>query len=285
MTGRGGKSVCKKGLVYGFYVNLAIFVARLFVTSQAFEEAGDVYLRNVANELQLMNGISTAHGSSSLMQSITSDYRTKNQPMLDRFNHHYVPFKNKELPNLLDASNCPKKEKILQTSTTLGFFPAELATMYKKAVERGTLVKYNHLLDKLSAQTLENAFPEDFQNTIEPVRLPVESSYAYYFYPLETFHHELAKQYGFETAHDSKRNSAVSENKNKINAMNPIFVGLSSILGMALFFITALYFYPQFLLPMNNISLAATSRTVFQSELTHLSSFIIDAIDYYKVFD
>jgi hypothetical protein len=73
----------------------------------------------------------------------------------------------------------------------------------------------------------------------------------------------------------------VKSSKKDMNAMNPLLVGISSFMGMALFFLLSLFFYPRFMHFMH-FPFFATSRNIFQNELTNLTAFVTEAIDYYN---
>ena len=80
--------------------------------------------------------------------------------------------------------------------------------MYRTALEQGNPMKYNTLVSSLN-----NYFPKLLDDDIEyseshiPYyhqhhmhRVPeVDPHYAYYFYPLETFRHELINPHGYKT--------------------------------------------------------------------------------------
>lgn len=191
----------------------------------------------------------------------------------------------------------------------LGFTPAELAAMYKKAIERGAAVKYQSLVNTINHHA-PKIFGTPFELADESRPHPVaqEPQYAYYFYPLQSFRHELTDPHGYHTVvrmlrctlylfhprnfvifslfllceqPNFKYDSAPAEDtKKETNSMNPILVGISSFLGMALFFILSLFFYPRFVHYMH-FPFVTTSRG-FNSELTNLTYFVTEAIDYYN---
>ncbi|XP_011501536.1 PREDICTED: uncharacterized protein LOC105365140 [Ceratosolen solmsi marchali] len=165
--------------------------------------------------------------------------------------------------------------------TVLGFSPTELAGMYTRAIERGTPVKYAPFINTLNQQ-MPNVRGRYELTEVADRPHPGDLQYAYYFYPLQAFHHELTNQHGYRTVPNFKYDSVPAKSSKKdMNAMNPLLVGISSFMGMALFFLLSLFFYPRFMHFMH-FPFFNTSRTIFQNELTNLTAFVTEAIDYYN---
>lgn len=70
--------------------------------------------------------------------------------------------------------------------------------MYRKAIMQGTPVKYHALVNTVNRQIpkiVGNQY--ELADTSQPNL--GESPYSYYFYPLQTFRHELTNPYGYKT--------------------------------------------------------------------------------------
>ncbi|OXU25356.1 hypothetical protein TSAR_005635 [Trichomalopsis sarcophagae] len=259
------------------------------------QESSDAYLRNVVSELQFLNGIVSSPASDSEPEEIVLpsstppsrlDYQVANIPQTYRLPLPPPPspqVTSKSVPSYsLDqhhqVERAPSRNPML-----LGFTPAELAAMYKKAIERGAAVKYQSLVNTINHHE-PKIFGAPFELAEEARPHPIahqEPQYAYYFYPLQSFRHELTDPHGYHTVPNYKYDSAPAENtKKETSSMNPILVGISSFLGMALFFMLSLFFYPRFVHYMH-FPFVTTSRG-FNNELTNLTHFVTEAIDHYN---
>lgn len=86
----------------------------------------------------------------------------------------------------------------------LGFTAAELASMYRKAIERGVPMKNHHHHHYQPSNQVLAEYSFDKPKVVPALRVQQPtgygSDYAYYFYPLHSFRHELEKQTSFHSA-------------------------------------------------------------------------------------
>lgn len=81
----------------------------------------------------------------------------------------------------------------MQAPEALGFTRAELATMYKNALEKGSTISLSSLTNALSTGEM----PQVTETHVEfPIKQPL---YQYYFFPLKTFMSEFKKDHGYKT--------------------------------------------------------------------------------------
>jgi hypothetical protein len=81
-----------------------------------------------------------------------------------------------------------------------GFSPSELADYYARTIERGTPIKYGPVVNPQTQQVPNLGGKIEFELVEAEERPhPEDLQYAYYFYPLQAFQHELANQHGFST--------------------------------------------------------------------------------------
>lgn len=86
-----------------------------------------------------------------------------------------------------------------QDPEVLGFTRAELASMYKDALQRGSSVSFSSLTNALASGEI----PQVTQTHVEfPVKSP---SYQYYFFPLKSFMSEFKKDHGYKTIVSMRR--------------------------------------------------------------------------------
>ena len=93
---------------------------------------------------------------------------------------------------LIFQPHIPTVTKIREPEV-LGFTRAELAAMYKSALQKGSTISLSSLTNALSSGEI----PQVTQTHVEfPIKQPL---YQYYFFPLKTFMSEFKKDYGYKT--------------------------------------------------------------------------------------
>ncbi|KAJ8667802.1 hypothetical protein QAD02_009465 [Eretmocerus hayati] len=199
----------------------------------------------------------------------------------------------------------PQTPITAQAPNVLGMSASELAAMYKAALDRGNPVRYSSLMANGGApppQQLQHQRqltklilqPEQPQAALvyagagarQPPTQTARPGYAYYFYPLDSFRHELTDPYGYKTLpsinYDLAPAAATTVQKESSSIMSPIFKAISSFVGMIVAFMLSLFLYPRFMQYLHLPLVTATSRAAIQNELTHLVAFVTEAIDYYN---
>ncbi|KAL7294794.1 hypothetical protein TKK_0011726 [Trichogramma kaykai] len=279
-------------------------------------ESSSSYLRNVVSELQRFHGI----------EPKTKPPPRRRPPMVMTPVTTARPI-FRQPPTRLEPQ--PSQQQIIQQKrpmatpqqnpSVLGFTPAQLATMYRTALEQGSPLRYDDLVTSINRylpKILGLDGNEINQNSVEPpmtaaaANLPyhltppqVDQKYAYYFYPLDTFRHELVDSHGYRTLPparpydfygnrhygdlvpaESIRLPMTAAATTATSSTNPIIVGLSSFLGMALFFIVSLFVYPRFI-HFFNFPLVATRGLTRQSHAAQSSlvaRLVWEALDSYN---
>ncbi|XP_058804466.1 uncharacterized protein LOC131671774 [Phymastichus coffea] len=256
---------------------------------RASEETSDLYLRNVVEELQFLNGLVPSDRSTRVSYPTDQELPTIGEASVESAASASLPqHQIARKPPSTYLTEPPQPPQPPQASPMLlGFTAAELAAMYRKALQTGVSVKHNNA---------EYSFDRTKVVPALRVQQPTYgSNYAYYFYPLNSFRHELEKQTagfpavvsdGYHTLPDSAYAATtitdhVKKESSNNGIMNHIITGVSSFIGMAIFFIFSMFIYPRFL-HMMHFPFVATSRTNFRNELSHLTAFVTEAIDAYN---
>ncbi|XP_015603583.1 uncharacterized protein LOC107271740 [Cephus cinctus] len=255
-----------------FWLSVTLTVSLILVDSQhTSTETSAQYLRNVMNELQEINSVSVASADTDrntgnvaetkYIQNLdqTSSYRDKFHPHVHQVHYQYPCSSDKEekIPAATDIRGVDQvylessphyftipadQTKIpspIEVPQALGFTRSQLAGMYRDALEKGSAVSLTGLTSSLSPRKVPQASTGQLQ-------LPAgHAGYYYYFYPLKTFMNELRDVHGYKTIRDAlpeKVNVAESSEK---QMANPLFVAISSFIGMALLFMIGVLFLPR----------------------------------------
>ena len=155
----------------------------------------------------------------------------------------------------------------------LGFTRAELAAMYKSALEKGSTMGLSSLTNALST----GEAPQVTDTHVEfPVKQPL---YQYYFFPLKTFVSELRKDHGYKTIPATAFDNTEAAQTTQTQLSSPLFVAVSTFVTMAIVFMMSVLFLPK--LPQFDI---LHSRGI-QDDFVYLSNVVTNAIDRYNLLE
>ncbi|XP_051161097.1 uncharacterized protein LOC127281428 isoform X2 [Leptopilina boulardi] len=148
----------------------------------------------------------------------------------------------------------------------LGMTKIQLAAMYENALKKGSPVGLVPLLtNSISSQ---GKTPRVTSNQLE---IPTSPQYSYYFFPLQSFGNELRNNYGYKTIPDNVMQDTKIMETNK-EMTNPLFVAVSSFIGMALLFMMGVLLFPQ----VKNF----VPREQRENDLLlQLTTFVLEAVD------
>ncbi|XP_043249388.1 uncharacterized protein LOC122395671 [Colletes gigas] len=169
-------------------------------------------------------------------------------------------------------SNVPSITK-MQEPEVLGFTRAELAAMYRNALEKGSKISLSSLSNALSIGEM----PQIAETTMEfPAKQPF---YQYYFFPLKTFVSELKKDHGYKTIPAPAFDNTEAAQTTQTQLSNPLFVAISTFITMAIVFMMSVLFLPK--LTQFDI---LHSREI-QDDFFHISNIVMNAIDRYDLLE
>ncbi|XP_020284872.1 uncharacterized protein LOC109855256 [Pseudomyrmex gracilis] len=153
----------------------------------------------------------------------------------------------------------------------VAFTRAELAAMYKKALEKGSAISVASLTQALNAAGNVNA-PSSPQ--IGHLQLPLKyPMYNYYFFPFKSFASELQRDQQQVAAVPVFAATETAESTHK-QLMNPLFVAIGTFISMALLFMMGVLFLPK--LPHFELF---NARKADNDDLQRLTNFVLNAID------
>ncbi|XP_033196987.1 uncharacterized protein LOC117160377 [Bombus vancouverensis nearcticus] len=155
----------------------------------------------------------------------------------------------------------------------LGFTRAELAAMYKSALEKGSTISLSSLTNALSSGEV----PQITQTHVEfPIKQPL---YQYYFFPLKTFMSEFKKDRGYKTipAHAYDKTEAAQTTQTQLS--NPIFVAISTFVTMAIVFMMSVLFLPKI------TQLEIFPARSIQDDFFYLTNIVTNAIERYNLLE
>ncbi|XP_012145487.2 uncharacterized protein LOC105663092 isoform X2 [Megachile rotundata] len=193
-----------------------------------------------------------------------------NVPISDRIELHRADYESPPHYYQTFQYQPPTITKV-QEPEMLGFTRAELAAMYKNALDKGST---------LSLSSLNNAFssgeiPQATQSHVEfPAKQPL---YQYYFFPLKTFMSEFKKDHGYKTIPDS----AYDGNKGiaqvaQTQLSHPLFTAISTFITMAIVFMMSILFLPKL------TQLDIFHARAIQEDFFYLSNIVRNAIEQYN---
>ncbi|XP_066594150.1 uncharacterized protein [Prorops nasuta] len=202
------------------------------------------------------------------------------------------PTESVVLPDILSADKADLEHGLAESSqqyyqvrasapspAVLGYTRAELATMYKNALEKGSAVSLASLTNALQ----NGKTPKVTSTHLElPSVAAVQPMYQYYFFPFKTFAAELQKSHGYKTIPTSVGQyvpvvqAAASEESPK-QVSNPLFVAISTFVAMALLFMMGILFLPK----IHFGTFGAFQARGMQDDLELLSNIIATAIQRY----
>lgn len=262
------------------------------------KESSDVYLKSVMNELQTFNNplfhnqykissssspsTDNSHSKISLRNgqkvggSIHNRY-WKTSPDYYQFDYNQYPGNqisikkiDNNLPIVTNNQGIVSRPQTINNSwkekkeEALGLTKIQLAAMYEKALQKGSPVGFAPLMTSLLA---EQAPKVTSSNQLE---LPYSPQYSYYFFPLKSFGNELRNNYGYKTIPDNVMQETKIMETNK-EMTNPLFVAVSSFIGMALLFMMGVLIFPQ----VRNF----IPRSQQNDDLLQLTKIVFEAID------
>ncbi|XP_067215888.1 uncharacterized protein [Linepithema humile] len=176
------------------------------------------------------------------------------------------------------AASYPKVKK----PEPLAFTRAELAALYKKALEKGSAISVASLTQALNAaggngnallpaSLLPASLPQIGQLQ-SPTKYPM---YNYYFFPLKSFASELQRDQHQAAIAPVFAATETAESPQK-QLMNPLFVAIGTFISMALLFMMSVLFLPKLpQLPQFELFNARTDN----DDLMRLTALVMNAID------
>ncbi|XP_053994481.1 uncharacterized protein LOC128884848 [Hylaeus volcanicus] len=158
----------------------------------------------------------------------------------------------------------------MQEPEALGYTRAQLAAMYKNALEKGSTMSLSSLTNALSAVEIPQA-------TDTRVELSGKQPlYQYYFFPLKTFMSEFKKDHGYKTIPAPAFDNTEAAQTTQTQLSNPLFVAISTFVTMAIVFMMSVLFLPK----LSQLDILH-SRAI-QDDFFHLSNIVTNAIERYN---
>ncbi|XP_024891171.1 uncharacterized protein LOC112467000 [Temnothorax curvispinosus] len=161
------------------------------------------------------------------------------------------------------AASYPK----MKQPEPLAFTRAELAALYKKALEKGSAISVASLTQALNAVNGNGNTPPQAGHP----QLPVKPMYNYYFFPLKSFASELQRDHQAAAIVPVYAAAENTESTQK-HIMNPLFMAIGSFISMALLFMMGVLFLPK--LPHFELF---NARVADNDDF--LTTFVMNAID------
>ncbi|CAL7952249.1 unnamed protein product [Xylocopa violacea] len=244
---------------------------------------------NVPTPITIYNRLSLNHGHNDAVymdknrqnhgfQRINMNAQRNVQKYQNQSLQHYNIFPSEKIDqqstDLEDSphyyeSRAPTVTKI-QEPQVLGFTRAELAAMYKSALQKGSPISLSSLTNALSSGDV----PQITQTHVEfPVKQP---PYKYYFFPLKTFMSEFKKNHGYKTIPVPAFDNTEAAQTTQTQLSNPLFVAISTFVTMAIVFMMSVLFLPK-LAQLDILN----SRSI-QDDLFNLSNIVTNAVERYN---
>ncbi|KAL0128070.1 hypothetical protein PUN28_003360 [Cardiocondyla obscurior] len=152
----------------------------------------------------------------------------------------------------------------------LAFTRAELAALYKKALEKGSAISVASLTQALNAANGNG----DTSPQAGHLQLPVKPMYNYYFFPLKSFASELQRDH-HQTAMVPIYAATETTESTQKQLMNPLFVAIGTFISMALLFMMGVLFLPK--LPHLELFKARVADS--NDDFLRLTTLVMNAID------
>ncbi|XP_036143564.1 uncharacterized protein LOC105838934 [Monomorium pharaonis] len=168
--------------------------------------------------------------------------------------------------SIATAANYPK----VKQPEPLAFTRAELAALYKKALEKGSAISLASLTQALNAAG-SNGNGNTPSQAGHP-QLPVKPMYNYYFFPLKSFASELQRDH--QTAIVPIYAATETAESTQKQLMNPLFVAIGTFVSMALLFMMGVLFLPK--LPQLGLF---NARVADNDDFLRLTTLMINAIE------
>ncbi|XP_017886769.1 uncharacterized protein LOC108628989 [Ceratina calcarata] len=202
---------------------------------------------------------------------------------MQMYKNHSLPYYNVS-PNervglhLIDLENSPNYYEPptvtrVQEPEALGFAKAELAAMYKNALEKGSQISLPSLTNALASGEV----PQVTQTHVQfPVKQPL---YQYYFFPLKTFMSEFKRDHGYKTIPAPTFDNTAAAHTTHSQLSSPLFVAISTFITTAIMFMMSILFLPK-LIPFDILQ----ARNI-QDDFFYLSNIIANAIERSRFLD
>lgn len=155
----------------------------------------------------------------------------------------------------------------------LAFTRAELAALYKKALEKGSAISMTALTQALNAAGGNGNGNGNASPQADHPQLPVKPMYNYYFFPLKSFASELQRDHHQAALVPMYAATETAETTQK-QLMNPLFVAIGTFISMALLFMMGVLFLPK--LPHLELF---NARVADNDDFLRLTTFVMNAID------
>ncbi|XP_034937084.1 uncharacterized protein [Chelonus insularis] len=279
-------------------IKLVLVILLVFSLNVKSLESSEDYLKNVMVELQGLKSspsfvqvypnvhdthylagkrLSGSNSISSIPNAVPAVIYHENVPKIQTI--RFTPKKVEPVDMMESASSnqyyqqvprpiiVPEPSKL---DSPLGYTKNELAAMYKQALESGSAINLSVLKNTLDSGQIPSIVDNHLQFPTNQ-----QAAYAYYFYPLKTFINNLQDNYGYKTISDyyPHHSSSVLDSQKQI-VINPLFMAISSFVGMALLFMFGVIVLPR-------IFGEFRSRLV-HDELMDLTKTVTEAIDNYS---
>ncbi|KAL6260163.1 hypothetical protein P5V15_007697 [Pogonomyrmex californicus] len=157
----------------------------------------------------------------------------------------------------------------------LAFTRAELAALYKKALEKGSAISVASLTQALNAAGGNGNGNVPSQTGHLP--LPIKPMYNYYFFPLKSFASELQRDHQ-EAAIVPIYAATETATSTQKQLMNPLFVAIGTFISMALLFMMGVLFLPK-LPQFEFFNERERARIADNDDFLRLTTLVMNAID------
>ncbi|KAK0084717.1 hypothetical protein PV325_006526 [Microctonus aethiopoides] len=250
-------------------------------------ESSKDYLRKVMMELQQLNTppplSASIYSSMKFPSKRLSGSKSDSSPAVVYNNnnkHHHYPSQI----DVMDTAGTNHQQYQHQFSTPIvvpeplntvggpiGFTKNQLATIYKQALESGSSMSLSALKSALES----GHYPSVTSNQLQ-IPIPQQQLYTYHFYPLKSFMEKLQDNNGYKTLNDLiPHPPGAFHGSNKQVIINPLFMAVSSFIGMALLFMFGVIFLPRVF--------GEFKSRVVHDEFLNLTKTVTEAIDNYNL--
>ncbi|XP_029042360.1 uncharacterized protein LOC114875811 isoform X1 [Osmia bicornis bicornis] len=279
------------------YLILVVIFNYVYVETRANHESSEEYLQKVMFQLQEFNVPSSVN----VYDRLSWRNNHKNVPTYEnKQNYQRINKNERQNGNYKNQSaqryNVPINEKIefhradfenslpyypsqpstiikVQEPEVLGYTRAELAAMYKNALDKGSTVSLSSLTNAVSSGEM----PQVTQTHAEfPVNQPL---YQYYFFPLKTFMSEFKRNHGYKTIPEPAFDNKVAAQVTQTQLSHPLFAAISTFVTMAIVFMMSVLFLPKL------TQLDIFHARSIQDDFFYLSNIVKNAIEHYNVLE
>ncbi|XP_008545692.1 uncharacterized protein LOC103569919 [Microplitis demolitor] len=242
-------------------------------------ESSEEYLRKAMSELQGLKTPIAGYHNFNPHFFAGKRYSRTNANILtvhqdDSRHNGYPPKKSEQIiveanqyyPQMPRPVVVPDQAKI--QNPPLGFTKSELAMMYNQALQSGNAISLPGLKNSLESGQI----PSVVGNYLHlPNADNQQQTFAYYFYPLKSFMDNLQNNNGYKTINDLTPMQTGHQESQKQIIINPLFMAISSFVGMALVFMFGVIVLPRIL--------GEFRSRIVHDELLNLTTTVNEAID------